>query len=570
MQENPVWNREVRGRWRRPLTTIAFFGYAAALAVVAGAYYESNIVNGQVALEQSGRVGQNLFLVLARVQLVLVSLFATALTAPAIVAERESGTLVLLRLSPLTLPRMIYGKFNSTVLLTLLLILVPLPMSSLAFVMGGVSAPDFCAVTAIQIASAVFFAALGLVCSAAARTASQALGIAFGLTTLSVMLPVSLLELLNSSRFIGFSLLCCALGLMVSWIMIWIATVRVEADRYDENRVFEPAPMLPAQPVAIQTVTSKTEPASLPSSVAKLPSRQHNRLTPIGRLLRFENPVLERQLRINLRFLCEAPPKMWKWHATLMLALWLIWTGGWAYQCLHLYYESRLLQWANYAGEPYRDIGAIRMWMTISAVIIVMAATLGAASAFTRERTQNMLSGLLMTPLSPRDVAGGKRDAALIAASFYLLLALPSFALGLAVDAPTAWLTLLATLLFAALGSSIGLLCAWFCPSPGIAVAGSIISFLGVFFAIVLEISNILTALRDGGSRLSSMPWAAGLSSLLQPAGAQQVAISAAVAAVLMLGVSACLIMPVLRGLRPAALDRDGESWLSRDLSKAI
>jgi ABC-type transport system involved in multi-copper enzyme maturation permease subunit len=551
MQENPVWNREVRGRWRRPLTIIAFFGYAAALAVVAGAYYESNIVNGRVVFEQRGRVGQDLFLVLARAQLLLSSLFATALTATAIVSERESGTLILLRLTPISLPRIIQGKYSSAVLLTALLILVPLPMSSLAFVMGGVSAPDFCAVTLIQIASAFFFAALGLTCSALSRTASQSLGIGFSLTTLGVMLPIGVLELLNSPDFMRIAALSSALAFMVSWMLVRIATIRAEEDRYDENRVVEISQVLP-EPVISPTISPEASSALLPSSMPQLASRRRNRLTPLGKLLRFNNPVFERQLRKHMRIFCESPPEQWKWRLTGMVLLWLAWNGIWAYEAVRLYDEL------------------VQIWMTVSAIIVVMAATLGATSSFTRERSQNMLSALLLTPLSPRDVAGGKRDAALAAAGFYLLLTLPSFIFGFALDSPAASLTLLATLLFAALGSAIGLLCAWLCPSPGIAVAGSIISFLGIIFAITLQINNVLIALNDGTGRLASMSWAPFLSSLLQPADALQIATSAAVASVLILGLSTWLMRPVLHGLQPAALESDGESWLSRDLSKAF
>ena len=68
---------------------------------------------------------------------------------------------------------------------------------------------------------------------------------------------------------------------------------------------------------------------------------------------------------------------------------------------------------------------------------------------------------------------------------------------------------------------------------------------------------------------LISMPWAPLLARLLQPFDMAEVALSGAVAAVLSLGILAILMKPVLHGLRPAALECDGESWLSRDLSKA-
>ena len=567
-RENPVWTREWRSRWRRPITPIAIFGYAAILAVVAGAYFAANIAGTVATHDQTGVRGQELLIWLARVQMILASLFAAALSSPAIAAERHSGTLALLRLSPLSSHRIVGGKFASAALVVLMLILVPLPMNSIAFVLGGVSALDFAVVTLLQCGVVSLCAAGGIVSSGNAATTAKALSLSFFLCVAFLILPLVLLGGLNENGFIGTATIGALFAFFVARVLVASAAFQLDLESLDiahelDARLMEsPAPpeaMVSARvPATLASTSRKAEAPPKTKLVAKVSKRVE---TPLGKLLHFSNPLVERELRGRLRSLVETSPGGWP-----VTVIGLITLSGCGFL---LSFLSALSVWQRDFYQSF-DVGEIVALCVVMSAIAVMLATLWAAQSFAREREGQMLQALLLTTLSPRDIAGGKRDAALGASAILFLLALPSFVPLIALDPILGMGILGATLGFMALGASCGLLCAWLCQSPGIAVAGAFMLVLGFFGAFARVLDEIRVQSAAPNSWFMRQPFSDVLVRLAFPTTPDETALSIAVAITLMFAISVALSWPVLRGLRPAAIEKDGVSIMTRDLSQAL
>ena len=195
MNLNPIIAREVRARWRNWQSFVLVFGYAALLALAMGwryAGFEANDAvryewapNGQnfahslAPRERMAAFGHDLFLTVSWMQTLAWMLIAPALTASTIAGERERGLLEALQLSPLSAVRIVLGKLSSVLFFIALMTLVPLPISAISFLMGGVSPMDFALAFLIQATTALTCAVIGLFCSATSRRAAVALRGAF-------------------------------------------------------------------------------------------------------------------------------------------------------------------------------------------------------------------------------------------------------------------------------------------------------------------------------------------------------------------------------------------------------
>lgn len=178
---NPILVREVRARWRGWRDPGILFGYAALLALSVVLMYASTSTFGDSFQQQTGRLGHEMFLALSGMQIAGWMLLGPALTATSIAGEREAGLLDSLQLTPMTPRQLAWGKLASAASFFGLLMLAPLPVTAICFLTGGVSPGEFCAVFALQAATALGAAAIGLFASAWCRRASGALGLAYGL-----------------------------------------------------------------------------------------------------------------------------------------------------------------------------------------------------------------------------------------------------------------------------------------------------------------------------------------------------------------------------------------------------
>ncbi len=172
-EPNPVFRRELRARWRRPVAFLTLFFYAAPTALIMANLYEqraghADFVNFAEST-QASEIGRGLFSGLLLLQAIALLLFAPALAAPTVAAEREKGLLEALQLAELPARRVVLGKWLAILSFLALLMLVPLPCVSLCFLFGGISPFEFVVMLLLLVVSALNLTAFGLFLSSRSR-----------------------------------------------------------------------------------------------------------------------------------------------------------------------------------------------------------------------------------------------------------------------------------------------------------------------------------------------------------------------------------------------------------------
>jgi ABC-type transport system involved in multi-copper enzyme maturation permease subunit len=122
----------------------------------------------------SAQLGFGLFSWFAWSQAVLIALLLPALATGAIAQERERRTLEPLLLSPLTPLQIVWGKAVGVLAFACLLLLATVPLTSLCFLLGGVSPGDVIGAYTCLLGLAACVTALGLGCSAKWQNTTQA------------------------------------------------------------------------------------------------------------------------------------------------------------------------------------------------------------------------------------------------------------------------------------------------------------------------------------------------------------------------------------------------------------
>ena len=169
---NPVLTRELRVVLRNART----FALLAIYVSVLGAVVMSQFPGGQALSFDGGRatMGRQLFGTFFMAQLVLVLVLVPGLATGTLAQERERRTLEPLLLTPMTPLGIVWGKASGVLALTGLLLLATLPLTSLCFLLGGVSPGELVSAYAVLLGLALFTTALGLYCSSKWSSTTQA------------------------------------------------------------------------------------------------------------------------------------------------------------------------------------------------------------------------------------------------------------------------------------------------------------------------------------------------------------------------------------------------------------
>ncbi|MBV9865583.1 MAG: ABC transporter permease subunit [Abitibacteriaceae bacterium] len=184
MQLNPILTRDMRARWRGWRAFGLVFVYATLLALLMWWQYKNLFASPTFANDTDPRqrmafMGNSLFRGLTTIQIFGWMLLAPALTATSIAGEREQGLLESLQLSSLSPWRILMGKLLSVVAFLVLMLLIPLPITAVCFMLGGVSPGEFALALGLQIVTALTCSLLGLAASAWSQRANVALGKSF-------------------------------------------------------------------------------------------------------------------------------------------------------------------------------------------------------------------------------------------------------------------------------------------------------------------------------------------------------------------------------------------------------
>lgn len=178
---NPVTVKELRGRMRGERAFVTLTLYLLILTAIITLVYMVTSLGSFVAGAAAARtVGKSLFTAILAVQVFLVTFIGPAFTAGAISGERERQTFDLLRTTLLSADAFVRGKLFSALSYILLLVLVSIPLQSIAFLLGGLSAAELIISQAVILVAAVAYALYGLWCSAVMRRTLGATVLTFG------------------------------------------------------------------------------------------------------------------------------------------------------------------------------------------------------------------------------------------------------------------------------------------------------------------------------------------------------------------------------------------------------
>jgi ABC-type transport system involved in multi-copper enzyme maturation permease subunit len=193
---NPLLEKELRGRMRGLRAFVILTGYVLLLSCLASLVYyaAASGMQNSLILPDLPTLGKAVFATSILAQLFMVGFITPALTAGAISGERERKTYEVLRTTLLSARKLVWGKLAVSLSFMILLILAALPLQSLAFMLGGVTLPEFLAGLAMLLAATFFFAVVGLFFSTWTRRTlvSTVLAYAFSLVVI-VGLPVVML-----------------------------------------------------------------------------------------------------------------------------------------------------------------------------------------------------------------------------------------------------------------------------------------------------------------------------------------------------------------------------------------
>lgn len=146
-------------------TYLALMGFL--VMVVYLAYIAASTNSFGINSRQAGKV---VFSAVLGVQVILVIFIGPALTAAAIVGEKERQTYDLLRTTLLTAQSLVSGKLFSALSYVYLLVFISIPLQSIAFLLGGISLVELIVSQLLIIISAVTFALIGLYFSTVMRS----------------------------------------------------------------------------------------------------------------------------------------------------------------------------------------------------------------------------------------------------------------------------------------------------------------------------------------------------------------------------------------------------------------
>jgi ABC-type transport system involved in multi-copper enzyme maturation permease subunit len=193
-EPNPMLVKELRGRMRGARAFVILSVYLTLLACFACAAYYVNYVTSRGPGGGSRMVpmGRPVFYAVVAIELSMVTFLTPAFVTGAISGERERQTYELLRTTSLPARALVLGKLLAALSYVVLLVLVAVPVHSLAFVLGGVTVAEIVLALLILLVAAIGFATLGMFLSSVARSTLAATVLTYvTILVITVVLPLA-------------------------------------------------------------------------------------------------------------------------------------------------------------------------------------------------------------------------------------------------------------------------------------------------------------------------------------------------------------------------------------------
>ncbi len=199
---NPILVHEFERQMRSRYTHLALTVYLVVVGSLAVLLYTTSFLSSTRTVGSNGAVGAAVFYFLVGVLLILTTFIVPAIAANAISEERQSLTLDLLRLTPFGGGYIVRAKLAARFGFAVLLLIVMLPLFSLAFMLGGVELRELGIAVGIVSMSMLTYLLIGICVSAHAKTAAGALALTYAIV-LSTAIGTPLIALLNAATLFG-------------------------------------------------------------------------------------------------------------------------------------------------------------------------------------------------------------------------------------------------------------------------------------------------------------------------------------------------------------------------------
>jgi ABC-type transport system involved in multi-copper enzyme maturation permease subunit len=200
---NPLLTKELRGRMRGWRAIAVLTVYLLVLAGFTWLVYALIALNSNGNDVSNAQLGKVLLGTVVGFQLFFVTLLAPAFTAGIITGEREKQTYDLLMTTLLRPRSIILGKMGAALAWLLLLVLAVVPLSSLAFILGGVAPEEVILSLVVILAAAFWYGAIGLFWSSVVK--STIVAVVLALLTNAFLLVLAPIIYFIAIAFITFS-----------------------------------------------------------------------------------------------------------------------------------------------------------------------------------------------------------------------------------------------------------------------------------------------------------------------------------------------------------------------------
>jgi ABC-type transport system involved in multi-copper enzyme maturation permease subunit len=214
--ENPVLRRELLTALRSNKAFILQFLF---LCTLGGVVY---LAWPTAEISTRSELARKLFRTFGQSQLVLLSVLAPAFSASAMTIEKERRCMDLLLTSPIRPGTILMGKYMSSVLYLLLLVISTAPLVSVILWLPGLGPAEVAGLYLLLLSVAACFGMIGLTCSVFFHRSQASLSI-----TYMIVLPLALILLACAFGFDGFFVLDSAIWpsglLLISSVVMYRA-----------------------------------------------------------------------------------------------------------------------------------------------------------------------------------------------------------------------------------------------------------------------------------------------------------------------------------------------------------
>ena len=171
---NPIYKKEVRTGMRTARAAALIIGFNTILAIVAFVmfYNATKGITNMGALDYSGLT--ELYTVMAYIEFGIIAIVVPAITAGAVVGERERQTLDVMLASKVSSFSIIWGKMLSCAQLVVIVCMSSLPVLSIVFIYGGIRISNLLVLLFAVICIGFYFGSIGIFASCICKRTTTA------------------------------------------------------------------------------------------------------------------------------------------------------------------------------------------------------------------------------------------------------------------------------------------------------------------------------------------------------------------------------------------------------------